>query len=706
MAFLRTALALVSLAPLLAHGGEVIRTVDDYRAYVVCTNDDAKAFDLRGTVTYVASAEQFVLDDGAGRVYVRTAHGETVSAGDRVRVSGTVTHRIPNITARRAFWRSLFADKVEITGKTSVPETVDSTVGAIVRGEHYLQRVRVIGTVDDLLPDDVDPGYSILILREGAQTLLVSLRHPNALTASGRDIVGARVSITGLCVYGHGGVRQLTGWRLMPKQADKLTILSPPDANAARNRPLEPLAKIGPEVAIALGRRMAIGRVLAAWEGNQLLLDAGSNMLVRVELADGERLPPCGTVIRATGTVETDLFRLNLSRARICVLDPVTNAAPSTDPVLSPSDIYVRQGEQTAFNAAIFGKPMSAEGTVRTLPLPGTHHARLTLDCDGMELPVDVTSCPETLAKLSVGCRIRAVGVFILDTANWRPTQPFPRITGMFIAVRSFDDLTVVRAAPWWTPLRLSIAIVVLLLALVGITLWSLLLRRLAERRGRELAAETIARTESELKVFERTRLAVELHDSIAQNLTGAALEIRTAKRGPKKLESDTEQHLDIALKTIDSSRTALRNCIWDLRNRALEEDDLEAAIRLTLAPHVGGTDVAIRFPVDRAMISDTTAHAFLSIIRELTLNAIRHGGATAIKIAGAIENGRLLFSVRDNGCGFDPERCPGMEQGHFGLQGVRERAKEFKGQVRIDSRPGAGAKVTITIPLPRPDRT
>ena len=161
-----------------------------------------------------------------------------------------------------------------------------------------------------------------------------------------------------------------------------------------------------------------------------------------------------------------------------------------------------------------------------------------------------------------------------------------------------------------------------------------------------------------------------------------------------------------IALKTIDSSRTALRNCIWDLRNRALEEDDLEAAIRLTLAPHVGGTDVTIRFPVDRAMISDTTAHAFLSIIRELTLNAIRHGGASAIKIAGAIENGRLLFSVRDNGCGFDPERCPGMEQGHFGLQGVRERAKEFKGQVRIDSRPGAGAKVTITIPLPRPDRT
>ena len=95
MAFLRTALTLVSLAPLLAHGGDVIRTVDDYRAYVVCTNDDAKAFDLRGTVTYVASAEQFVLDDGAGRVYVRTAHGETVSAGDRVRVSGTVTHRFP-----------------------------------------------------------------------------------------------------------------------------------------------------------------------------------------------------------------------------------------------------------------------------------------------------------------------------------------------------------------------------------------------------------------------------------------------------------------------------------------------------------------------------------------------------------------------------------------------------------------------------------
>ena len=697
MAFLRTALALAFLAPLLAHGGEVIRTVDDYRAYVVCTNDDAKAFDLRGTVTYVASAEQFVLDDGAGRVYVRTEHGETVSAGDRVRVSGTVTHRIPNITARRAFWHSLFADKVEVTGKASVPGTVDSTVGAIVRGEHYLQRVRVIGTVDDLMPDDVDPGYSILILREGAQTLLVWLRHPSALTASGRDIVGARVSITGLCVYGHGGVRQLTGWRLMPKRTDELTVLSPPDANAVHNRPLEPLAKIGPEVAIALGRRRTTGRVLAVWEGNQILLDAGSNMLVRVELADGERLPPCGTVIRATGTVETDLFRLNLSRAHISVLDSATDAAPSTDPVLSPSDIYVRKGEQTAFNAAIFGKPISAEGTIRTLPLPGTHHARLTLDCDGMELPVDATSCPETLAKLSVGCRIRAVGVFILDTANWRPTQPFPRITGMFIAVRSADDLTVVQAAPWWTPLRFLILIAVLFVLLVAILVWNRILQAVIRRKSHQLMREQLAKARSELRVSERTNLAVELHDALSQNLTGLAFQLATAKSALTADPSALPRHLDTAERMLISSRTELKHCLSDLRDNTLDEKDFVAAIRQTLVPVVNETSVSIQFTVPRQKLADTTAHAILCIIRELAANAVLHGHATQLDIRGTSADGKLAFSVRDNGSGFDPKSRPGLADGHYGLDGIHERVEHLKGSLVIDSTPGRGTCVTIS---------
>ena len=99
-----------------------------------------------------------------------------------------------------------------------------------------------------------------------------------------------------------------------------------------------------------------------------------------------------------------------------------------------------------------------------------------------------------------------------------------------------------------------------------------------------------------------------------------------------------------------------------------------------------------------RKELHDNTAQALLRAIRELAVNAIRHGKATSIKVAGELDADGLRCSVRDDGCGFDPDSCPGVLQGHFGLQGVRERAAERCGEVRILTSPGHGTKVTVSI--------
>ena len=126
----------------------------------------------------------------------------------------------------------------------------------------------------------------------------------------------------------------------------------------------------------------------------------------------------------------------------------------------------------------------------------------------------------------------------------------------------------------------------------------------------------------------------------------------------------------------------------------------MNAAIRCTLEPHVGDTSLAVRFNVPRSLFSDDSAHALLRIIRELTLNAIRHGNARHVKIAGSVENGKLLFSVRDDGSGFDPNNCPGLRDGHFGLQGVRERIKKFNGEMSIESQAGSGTRIVLSFVL------
>jgi len=211
------------------------------------------------------------------------------------------------------------------------------------------------------------------------------------------------------------------------------------------------------------------------------------------------------------------------------------------------------------------------------------------------------------------------------------------------------------------------------------------LLRKVAERRGKELAKESLARTEANLRVGERTRLVVELHDTLVQNMTGVAIALRT-------------HNYDLAAKTLDYCRKDLRNCLWDLRNLTLDDDDINAAIRKTLVPHAAGVELHIRFSVPREKFADNTAHAILCILRELTINAVRHGRATTIWVAGSTEGDQLLFSVRDNGRGFDPSTAPGMEQGHFGLQGIRDRVEGFEGDLTVESTPRSGTKVTIAL--------
>ena len=160
-------------------------------------------------------------------------------------------------------------------------------------------------------------------------------------------------------------------------------------------------------------------------------------------------------------------------------------------------------------------------------------------------------------------------------------------------------------------------------------------------------------------------------------------------------------RHLALASKTLAFCRSELRQCLWDLRSRALEAPTTARALARTLEPYVLGLDLNIRFNVPRKEIPDAAAHALLRIVRELVLNAIRHGQATSVRIDGRREGDRILFSVSDNGCGFDPKVAPGIRQGHFGLQGVRERLRLFRGQLTVESRPGAGAKIMASLELP-----
>ena len=240
-----------------------------------------------------------------------------------------------------------------------------------------------------------------------------------------------------------------------------------------------------------------------------------------------------------------------------------------------------------------------------------------------------------------------------------------------------------------------------LLTLLAGVLVWNRSLNRLATRRGRELADEQISRVLSELKVGERTRLAVELHDSLSQNLAGVACQVGALKNVLGRDPSAVQSRVRTVERMLQSTRSELRNCLFDLRSNVIDDPDMANAIRRTLDEAEIDAEISVRFDVPREKLLDSTAHAILSIVRELAGNAVRHGHATRIRVAGSIDNGHLLFSVRDNGCGFDPDTAPGLSDGHFGLDGIRNRASGFNGTFTVSSSPGRGTRAVVDIPLP-----
>ena len=622
----------------------------------------------------------FAASDETGNLRVTDGHFHPtlkIRAGDRLRMSGLI------IKQDNGLYNYAKATNIVILAHGIAPAPVMATASEINAGDVLDRVVRTKGRIIDVFRDEIDPRFVFFVLADGTDFVYASLYDEAPADDENRrlETLDAVVRLTGLCarLRPHGIGRQIDV-ALSLNSPDSITIITPPPSDPFSvpmlNGHIREVQQLPGSGSL---RRKVSGTVIAVWGKKTALVRVQNNTLSTIGFAS-DQLPSCGDFIEAVGVPETDLYTLNLSRAIWRRTSDRAAPAPRVESV-PVGRLFTDKLGHTAIIQAFHGHVLRFSGKVCSLPAIGNE--RLTLECDGYVLPVDFSTMPSALEGIEIGCRVEITGVCVMETENWRPQLPFPQIKGIFLVVRTPDDVRVLSRPPWWTPARLLTIIAVLAAALLALLLRNVLQTRLAR-----------------VRLDERTRLAVELHDTIAQNLTGASFEINAGERLVSTDANASLKHFGRAARTLKSCRDELRNCIWDLRNRALEAPDMNAAIRCTLEPHITDTVLSVRFNVPRALFSDDSAHALLRIIRELTLNAIRHGEAKSVKVAGSIEDGVLSFSVRDDGSGFDPDNCPGLREGHFGLQGVRERIKKFNGEMTIESHPGAGTRIAVSMVL------
>ena len=481
-----------------------------------------------------------------------------------------------------------------------------------------------------------------------------------------------------------------------------IEIISPPPGDPFDVPPIESICADSKTSIMNLGRHVAKGAVIAVWQHGDFAVKTKRGDIVNVSLAEGSP-PNFGDAVEVAGLPYIDLYRINLRRAIWRRQKGVPAFGPEKAEPMDIAVLFPVDNGRHEVKPKFHGKAISIRGIVTGVPSVGMNDGIVRLQCDGFPVTVDACATPRAIDRLEVGSEVEISGTYIAKVDSWHPNEPMPRVREVVLVVRTPSDVKVLALPPWWTPGRFLVLVAALLAVIAAFLLWNILLRRLVDKRGTELMQTRLSQEASELKVQERTRIAVELHDTIAQNLTGVSLEIDSAEQLAAKDTRGLMMHLGMAARTLQSCRNELRNCLWDLRSRALEEDDLNEAIRRTIAPMIPDVDLSIRFNVARKNLTDDSAHVLMRIVRELVMNAVRHGGATVVRIAGCLEDDVLRFSVSDNGSGFDPLTCPGVMQGHFGLQGIRERINQFGGEMQIASAPGKGCKVSICLKFPRP---
>ena len=681
-----------------AETSSVIRTAHELSAAVYDRAETGRPFSLDASLSLQTmlsgNDRRFYVRDDSGAVLVETKNVSPekwpATIGDRIAISGIIDIGPNN---HLAYAR---CTNIAILAHGPVPVPRKVTCADLVGGALDYQLVTFTAYVRDTVADQIDAKFVYLILGGDGPSVPLSLHRSEYNRVFGENSpVGGKIEVSGVCTAAPISHRRQLGRLIVPLPGGGIKVVTPPAADPFNAPEIGMFRRLEPAQIAALERHRVTGRVLAVAKRRTAILRSESGRIHNVQLSS-ETLPVNGASITAVGFPNTDLYRINLARA-IWRSEPAPDNPLEAGVPTRPRDILYDERGNRRYDATYHGRAILMEGIVRGLRFVGDETS-LKLECDGHLVDVDASACPSALDGLEAGCRVAISGVCSIDTEPWSPDTVFPEIVGYSLVMRGPEDIRVTARPPWWTPGRLLAAIGVLLAAIVGILAWNMMLRRVSERRGRELAAEQVAHVESEMKVYERTRLAVELHDALSQNLAGISFEIDAAERLSLSDGLGAQRHLAIASRSLDSCRAELKNCIWDLRSNALEDADMDTAIRKTLAPHVDQGVLSVRFNVPRENFTDATAHAVLCIIRELVVNAIRHGGATRVLVAGSKEGGELLFSVKDNGCGFDPESAPGSREGHYGLLGIRERVESFDGECIIESSPGNGAKVTVKI--------
>ncbi len=213
--------------------------------------------------------------------------------------------------------------------------------------------------------------------------------------------------------------------------------------------------------------------------------------------------------------------------------------------------------------------------------------------------------------------------------------------------------------------------------------------------------AELVASEHRSGILEERQRLAREIHDTLTQGFTSIVMHLEAADQALSGDPDTLKKHMDRAKETARNSLDQARRVVHDLRPDLLEQFSLPDALKRVTDRWSETTDIKATTTItgDLIPLHPNIEVILLRVAQESLNNIHKHARATSVQLTVSYMGDVVILDVKDNGIGLNNAPKSPLSGG-YGLRAMRERVKHYGGSVELESDPGEGTTVVVTIPL------
>jgi len=636
---------------------------------------------LRGVVTFFEETlfSRFIQDETSGVYLFDASLPVHLTPGQLVEVEGT--------TSPGEYAPIVVPKEIRVIGEAPLPAAKPVTYEQLTGGREDSQFVEIAGIVRSVQLQEASQFYLIEIATGGGRLSVYSRRLPAERV---EELPDSLVRVRGVCSTQFNHRRQLFAIRLMVPRAEDLVIEMPASKNpfAIPARPIGSLLQFTPQE--SYGRRVKVEGTCIYYEPGKVLYLQDGEQGVEVQTKGREPLQS-GDRLEALGFVGQGEYTPVLQDA---VFRKISSGEPPPPARVSPDDALKGKHDCRLIQVTAKLLDRAIHGAERYLILQEgdfIFHAYLS-QAEGRD----------PFSGFENGSRVSVTGVCRIEPGEWIAGENW-RAKSFRLQMRSIADVALIESPSWWTLRKvLWIAGVVGVVALAAFS-WVVVLRRQVAERGRQLEVQIQERQRAERRreiEQERTRVAQDLHDELGATLTEVSIlgSLINARSLPQETR---DRHLDKLVNVSRAVVATLDEIVWAVNPKYDSLASLASYYSLFAQRFLGLAGISCRletadsFP-ETPMDSRVRHDVFLAF-KEALNNAVRHSGASEVRISMLVTENQLKVVVADNGKGFaGTDGLPGND----GLVSMRERMLKLGGRCELKTQPGQGTSVEFWLPI------